>query len=744
MLTLLASALPASTATAVPAHADPLDIDRRTRRVGPGTTLTSFDRLSPKGWLRADLLTVDLTAGVRAGYLSPGTVASTEPLSRQAERAGAIAAVNGDFFDIGRTGAPNGAAVDDGRLIKSARPGWPTGTAGIGRDGLGQVAQIFLDGEVVLPRGRRIRLDQLNTHTVRGIGAYTPLWGTRPRANGTEVLVVDGKVSSISDEPGSGPIPANGFVLLENGGDLLRALKPGDPVGLRYRPRSSGRKPAFAIGGRQVLLENGRIPPLPDPVRHPRTAVGFTADRRRMILMTVDGRQADSRGVTLAGLAALMKEAGAHDALNLDGGGSSTLLGREPGRSRPRVENQPSGGRERAVPNGIGLFAKGSGRLTGFSVKTSSTRVFPGLTRRLIARGHDETLGPAKGVPRWISGPRGRIDRNGTFHAREPGPVTVTAVKGKAVKGKARGQAELTVLGRLARVALTRRNGAYKVVGFDREGYSAPIEPSDTRLTCDPSDPSLVTAEVQGKKTTTQPPPDPVIIQEGTAQDSTLENRGLRFAVVSGASRHALREVVAARPDFLIVNGDFASTGRTADLAAAKRALDEELGGRVPYHYLPGDQEIRGPGTIENFRRIFGRPWRTFDREGTRFILLDSSTTTYRAGSFRQLHMLRNALDGARRDPSVRSVIVVGHHSRLSDPKESALLKRWLSKFRATGKGTAVLNAHSPAFHASRLDGVRTFTSGTNGWAMFGVSPARTPRWLRAKVNITPRGTRSG
>jgi hypothetical protein len=80
-------ALLAFTATAVPAHAEPLETGRTTLRVGPGTTLTSFDRLDAGGWLRADLLTVDLTGGARAGYLSPGAVSSVQPLSGQAERA---------------------------------------------------------------------------------------------------------------------------------------------------------------------------------------------------------------------------------------------------------------------------------------------------------------------------------------------------------------------------------------------------------------------------------------------------------------------------------------------------------------------------------------------------------------------------------------------------------------------------------------------------------------------------------
>ena len=58
--------------------------------------------------------------------------------------------------------------------------------------------------------------------------------------------------------------------------------------------------------------------------RHPRTAVGVTADNK-LLIVTVDGRQPISQGVTLVELAALMKQLGAVNAINLDGGGSTTL-----------------------------------------------------------------------------------------------------------------------------------------------------------------------------------------------------------------------------------------------------------------------------------------------------------------------------------------------------------------------------------------------------------------------------------
>ena len=119
-----------------------------------------------------------------------------------------------------------------------------------------------------------------------------------------------------------------------------------------------------------MLVRDGVVQSIDDPTLAPRTAVGFTADGRKMIMLTVDGRQVDSRGVTQTEMGRMMAELGAHHALNLDGGGSSTLLAREPGAAAVQVENGPSDGSERAVPNGLAIYApKGSGRLTGYWVR---------------------------------------------------------------------------------------------------------------------------------------------------------------------------------------------------------------------------------------------------------------------------------------------------------------------------------------------------------------------------------------
>ena len=61
-------------------------------------------------------------------------------------------------------------------------------------------------------------------------------------------------------------------------------------------------------------------------LRHPRTAVGFSRDSATLLLLTVDGRSSRSAGMTLVELASLMRRLGAWDAMNFDGGGSTTMV----------------------------------------------------------------------------------------------------------------------------------------------------------------------------------------------------------------------------------------------------------------------------------------------------------------------------------------------------------------------------------------------------------------------------------
>lgn len=125
----------------------------------------------------------------------------------------------------------------------------------------------------------------------------------------------------------------------------------------RERPlRAPKRWMTGAVAGWPMVVEDCRpVAALPGSdhftrAPHPRTAVGLSRDRRTLLLAVADGRREDVPGLTLPELAALLVEAGACTALNLDGGGSSALW------LRDRIVNQPSDGIERKVANHLAVI----------------------------------------------------------------------------------------------------------------------------------------------------------------------------------------------------------------------------------------------------------------------------------------------------------------------------------------------------------------------------------------------------
>lgn len=116
-----------------------------------------------------------------------------------------------------------------------------------------------------------------------------------------------------------------------------------------------------AISGNTLLLNKGEVLPAAGGDIQPRTAAGVEKNDKHLILVVVDGRQPGySEGVTLAELASILKNHGAYHGINLDGGGSSTLVV-EGAFGSPKVLNSPVNhrlpGMQRAVGNHLGIFA---------------------------------------------------------------------------------------------------------------------------------------------------------------------------------------------------------------------------------------------------------------------------------------------------------------------------------------------------------------------------------------------------
>ncbi|MEU0582832.1 phosphodiester glycosidase family protein [Streptomyces sp. NPDC006132] len=368
-------------------------------RVAPGVTYQEFDIKAAKGVTHAHVLSVDLgNPHVRVELLYPGAVASRAQVSRMADAQGAVAGVNGDFFNISETqhpgveatGASVGPAIAAGRTLKAAvpngqrfGPALPPGTStedvfGVGTDGRARLDRLALRGSVRTSEAQ-LPLGGLNQYAlpVGSVGAFTSDWGSASRVRATcgtdtdraapcstdtyEVTVRDGKVVSAADTPGSGPIAAGTTVLVgrEAGAQQLRKFSTGEAVEVEHAlvAATSGTPYRLALGGYPVLTGGRPLPGLDDTASAVRTAVGIADGGQRMLLLALDGAAAYRTGLTIAEVAGTMRKLGSDDAFSLDGGGSSTLVARKPGASTVSVRNHPSGGAERAVPNGIGVFS---------------------------------------------------------------------------------------------------------------------------------------------------------------------------------------------------------------------------------------------------------------------------------------------------------------------------------------------------------------------------------------------------
>lgn len=110
----------------------------------------------------------------------------------------------------------------------------------------------------------------------------------------------------------------------------------------------------LAVSGFSFCLTDGQ-PSSPDNTLHPRTGIGLCQDKRFLIFLICDGRQASSQGATVHEVGQWLKHFGAHNGLNMDGGGSTTLVQWDETANGAKIVNRPAHG-ERANGNNLGLY----------------------------------------------------------------------------------------------------------------------------------------------------------------------------------------------------------------------------------------------------------------------------------------------------------------------------------------------------------------------------------------------------
>jgi hypothetical protein len=331
----------------------------RTYQSAPGVEVTSWDEATSRGPIRAHLMTVDLdTPGITVDYAHAGAVRRTAPLTRILARDRAVAGVNGDFFDIHDTGAPLGLGLDRQEgLLHGRSSGW---NAAFYLDRAGQPDIGTLPMVARYKQHPRIPITSLNSPEVQpgAVGVYTAAWGYSSgyRVTGGQtsdvrmVRIQRGRVVETKRRLPSGT-KIQGILLIGRGAGAkeLARLKKGSKAAVRWWLQGS---PRMAITGNKILIRDGVIDVVDDREMHPRTAIGIDRETNQLLLLVVDGRQSFSRGYTMVELANRMIDLGADEALNFDGGGSSTMVAKR-SDGKVTVVNHPSDGAQRWVPNGL-------------------------------------------------------------------------------------------------------------------------------------------------------------------------------------------------------------------------------------------------------------------------------------------------------------------------------------------------------------------------------------------------------
>lgn len=496
--------------------------------VASGIEYSHFAVTTSAGPLDIHHLVVDLgnpTVHLGIGLAHNRLMSPDETVSSMVRRAGAVAGINADYFDIRDSGMPLNIVIRDGRLLRS--PVWWVALA-IGKDGSVRISRFQWAGSLVLPlTGETRGLDGFNSglapdgitaiSDVRGYGAPAPDAKTRQTvvelgsvADSSSFRVTPDTVVVLpSDRDESryvvrrvwpqqafyAPFPQGEIILVGRGSGadwLTQHLTPGTMVQVNLVTDPDWRLLQAAVGGGPMLVQDGQIATDPHPPaameqygRFPLAAAGIGREGHTLILTEVDGRQPRlSIGLTHAQLAAYMQRMGAYNALAFDSGGSATMVARLPGQPLPTVVNSPSDGRERSVADALLVFSTATpGDVERLVVNANRPLVlFKGATAPLLVFGVDD-----QGNPIDVPGPLEVTAEPPLITLTPEGQLQAGMTPGAGVLQVSRevveGSVPFSVVDRLSRLvvtppALTVTSGAvrtFTLAGRDAEGHTVAL-----------------------------------------------------------------------------------------------------------------------------------------------------------------------------------------------------------------------------------------------------------------------------
>jgi len=429
--------------------------------IGPGAIYQEIYR--PQGPWVIQVVEADLSQEYLEleALLGGGKTMARRPLSAIAgaahtEVARPVAAINADFFSLASSaGLPLGLHVENGELVTFPDPS--RSVFYVLADGTMHIDRLRANAWLRAPDSLLLRFSGMNRPPgYADLVLFTPRFGDQTQADPTATQIalvgltdrvhpnvdLNARVASIAAGP-SQRIPPEGVVIAARGVQAyaLRKLKVGDAVTLSLALDPEKGQIEQAVSGGPRLVRDGavsvehlleRFAESFAARRHPRSGLGTR--NGTLVLVAVDGRQPGySEGMTLYEFAKLFVELNCTDAMNLDGGGSTTIVVRD------RVVNSPSGGSERALVNALGVLSVAPvGPPVQLAVEPTEFSVLSGERVSLRPTGLDQYYNPVAvdvEAVQWEAAPAlGSINKLGVFTAasvKEPTVGLVLARMGK-------------------------------------------------------------------------------------------------------------------------------------------------------------------------------------------------------------------------------------------------------------------------------------------------------------------------
>lgn len=556
----------------------------QSQTVTNGATHISKQVLTDSGWQDLNILRIDLSNdNVVLKPIQSSVLGERNTIMNLATSAGALAAVNADYFDMSTKTPAFGPSISEGSLNNAYHNDYYTlgpqkymGTLIVDEEG--QASMDYYSVKMWVETDGQKAFD-LSSYNKTPSSIRTPfvidrtyyvnnaaLISKYQQVGLYTVLIEEDTVSYISGLNEVVEIPKDAYAIIISGDTFSKYipyLEEGSEIVLQQvitlnnEIVESVSDLQMGIGGGGLILKNGQAyqgqaHKVSGDKKEPRTIVANTYTPNEVLLITIDGRTNQSLGANHTDLIKILQELGAKDAMYLDGGGSTTMVVRNEGDMNLTLQNKPSGGSQRNVVNGIGVFSTSpQGELAKIIIEPSRERTFVGESVPLILKGVDENgnsvVLSSKDVSIQVAGVTGNFNGlNFTPESEGDALIMVTA-------GDVTGTAEIKVTkptGLIIEPATLQMDEQttkqVQVYGVDQEGYKVPITPEKIKWT---SESGQVTA----------------VGNSITSTKRSVDRLNASYAGVTGKLNVVVGETTVALESFEETTGKWAASSKAVE-----------------------------------------------------------------------------------------------------------------------------------------------------------------------------------